>query len=129
MAARSDDQSGRVLGARYRLLTPVGTGASATVYEADDVQLKRRVAVKLLHPSLAADQSFLKRFRAEAQAAANLSHPNVLAVFDWGEDNGTPYLVLEYLAGGSLRAMLDRGRLLSPSQLVVIGLEAARGLD
>jgi eukaryotic-like serine/threonine-protein kinase len=129
MSAYGDDQIGRVLGARYRLVTPVGSGASATVYQADDVQLRRTVAVKLLHPTLAADPTFLKRFRAEAQAAAGLSHPNVMAVFDWGEDNGTPYLVLEYLAGGSLRAMLDLGRLLSPSQTLVIGLEAARGLD
>ena len=129
MSAYGVDQIGRVLGARYRLVTPVGSGASATVYQADDVQLKRTVAVKLLHPTLAADPTFLKRFRAEAQAAAGLSHPNVMAVFDWGEDNGTPYLILEYLAGGSLRAMLDLGRLLSPSQALVIGLEAARGLD
>jgi serine/threonine-protein kinase len=91
------------------------------------------VAVKILHPSLAEDAAFLKRFRAEAQAAAALSHPNVMAVYDWGQDGetstSTPYLVLEYLAGGSLRSMLDRGRQLSPSQALLVGLEAARGLD
>ncbi len=129
MASVGDDQIGRVLGSRYRLVMPVGTGASGTVFQADDVQLRRPVAVKLLHPSLAGDPSFIKRFRAEAQQAAALSHPNIMAVFDWGEDNGTSYLVLEYLAGGSLRAMLDRGRLLSPSQAVLVALEAARGLD
>ncbi len=133
MAAFGDDQVGRVLGGRYRLLAPVGTGASATVFVADDVQLQRRVAVKILHPSLAEDATFLKRFRAEAQAAAALSHPNVMAVYDWGQDGesstATPYLVLEYLGGGSLRAMLDRGRQLSPSQALLVGLEAARGLD
>ena len=133
MAAFGDDQVGRVLGGRYRLLAPVGTGASATVFMADDVQLQRRVAVKILHPSLAEDAAFLKRFRAEAQAAAALSHPNVMAVYDWGQDGetstSTPYLVLEFLAGGSLRSMLDRGRQLSPSQALLVGLEAARGLD
>src|SRR5215207_8219820 len=133
MVAFGDDQVGRVLGGRYRLLAPVGTGASANVFVADDVQLQRRVAVKILHPSLAEDAAFLKRFRAEAQAAAALSHPNVMAVYDWGQDgessNATPYLVLEYLAGGSLRAMLDRGRQLSPSQALLVGLEASRGLD
>src|SRR6478609_9397032 len=129
MAAFGDDQVGRVLGGRYRLLAPVGTGASATVFMADDVQLQRRVAVKILHPTLAEDAAFLKRFRAEAQAAAALSHPNIMAVFDWGEDAETPYLVTEYLAGGSLRSMLDRGRLLSPSQALLVGLEATRGLD
>ncbi|MGE0305903.1 MAG: PASTA domain-containing protein [Acidimicrobiia bacterium] len=120
---------GRVLGGRYRLIAPVGTGASATVFQADDVQLRRTVAVKVLHPSLAADPAFLKRFRAEAQAAAALSHPNILAVFDWGEDNGQPYLVVEFLAGGSLRSMLDVGRRLSPSQALLVGLDVARGLD
>ena len=133
MAAFGDDQVGRVLGGRYRLIAPVGTGASATVFVAGDVQLQRRVAVKILHPSLAEDAAFLKRFRAEAQAAAALGHPNVMAVYDWGQDgdesNATPYLVLEYLAGGSLRSMLDRGRRLSPSQALLVGLEAARGLD
>lgn len=120
---------GRVLGGRYRLVAPVGTGASATVFQADDVQLRRTVAVKVLHPSLAADPAFLKRFRAEAQAAAALSHPNILAVFDWGEDNEQPYLVVEFLAGGSLRSMLDVGRRLSPSQALLVGLDVARGLD
>src|SRR3954468_21759759 len=129
MAAFGDDQVGRVLGGRYRLIAPVGTGASATVFVADDVQLQRRVGVKILHPSLADDPAFLKRFRAEAQAAAALSHPNVMAVYDWGEEGMTPYLVTEFLGGGSLRAMLDRSRLLSPSQALLVGLETARGLD
>src|SRR5215510_8054659 len=129
MSVHGDEQIGRVLGGRYRLVAAVGTGASATVYQADDVQLRRRVAVKVLHPSLAEDSAFLRRFQAEAQAAAALSHPNIMAVFDWGADERAPYLVLEYLGGGSLRAMLDRGRLLSPSQALLVGLEAARDLD
>ena len=129
-----DEMIGRTLGGRYRLLEPLGAGASATVYLADDRQLSRRVAVKVLHRGLADDPSFLRRFRAEAQAAAALSHQNVLAVFDWGTDGppgvgGLPYLVTEYLAGGSLRAMLDRGRRLSPSQALIVGLETARGLE
>jgi len=122
------DHVGRVLGGRYRVLAPLGSGASARVYLAEDVALRRHVAVKLLHPTLAEDPAFLKRFRAEAQAAAALSHPHVVAVFDWGEEE-VPYLVTEYLGGGTLRALLDRGRLLSPSQALLVGLEAARGLD
>jgi serine/threonine-protein kinase len=133
MAAFGDEQVGRVLGGRYRLIAPVGAGASATVYVATDVQLQRRVAVKVLHPLLANDAAFLKRFRAEAQAAAALAHPNIMAVYDWGQDvdggSLTPFLVLEFLGGGSLRAMLDRGRQLTPSQALLVGLEAARGLD
>ena len=129
MSAYGEEQIGRVLGGRYRLVAAVGTGASATVYQADDVQLRRRVAVKVLHPSLAEDPAFLRRFQGEAQAAAALSHPNIMAIFDWGTDRRVPYLVLEYLGAGSLRAMLDRGRLLSPSQALLVGLEASRGLD
>ena len=129
MPGAGEEQVGRVLGRRYRLVAPVGAGASAMVFVADDVVLKRRVAVKLLHPSLADDPMFLKRFRAEAQAAAALNHPNIMAVYDWGEDDGTPFLVTEYLSGGSLRSMLDRNRLLTPSQALLVGLDAARGLD
>jgi serine/threonine-protein kinase len=123
-----EDRIGRVLGGRYRLAALIGSGASAQVYLADDRVLGRRVAVKVLHPSLAADQAFLSRFRAEARAAAALSHPNLMAVYDWGEDADGPYLVLEYLGGGSLRAMLDAGTRLSVSQALAVGLDAARAL-
>jgi serine/threonine-protein kinase len=123
------DSIGRVLGDRYRLVAAVGTGASAHVYLADDVSLRRQVAIKVLHPALAGDQAFLKRFRAEARAVAALNHPNVLRVYDWGEEDGEPYLVLEYLAGGSLRQIYDTGVLLTPEQAVRIGIEACAGLD
>jgi serine/threonine-protein kinase len=123
------DSIGRVLGDRYRLVTALGTGASAHVYLADDVSLRRQVAIKVLHPALAGDQAFLKRFRAEARAVAALNHPNVLRVYDWGEDDGAPYLVLEYLAGGSLRQIYDTGTLLTPEQAVRVGIEACAGLD
>jgi beta-lactam-binding protein with PASTA domain/tRNA A-37 threonylcarbamoyl transferase component Bud32 len=122
------DQLGRVLGGRYQLVAAIGTGASAQVFLADDTTLRRRVAVKVLHPALADDDAFLRRFRAEARAAAALSHPNLMAVYDWGEDDG-PYLVLEHLGGGSLRTLLDGGARLSLSQALVVGLEAARALD
>ncbi|MER3453248.1 MAG: serine/threonine protein kinase, partial [Acidimicrobiia bacterium] len=125
--SRMAEQVGRVLGGRYRLVAPLGAGASASVFVAEDVVLRRRVAVKLLHEALASDEAFLRRFRAEARAAAALSHPNVMAVYDWGEDDG-PFLVCELCGGGSLRALLDRGVLLSPSQALLVGLEAARGL-
>ena len=102
------DLTGRVLAGRYRLLTPIGAGASGRVYVADDVRLRRRVAVKVLHAALADDVGFLRRFRAEAQVAASLHHPNVMAVYDWGDDE-MPFMVLELLRGGSLRGLLDTG--------------------
>ena len=122
------DSIGRVLGKRYRLLSALGTGASAHVFLAEDVSLQRHVAVKVLQPGLATDEAFLKRFRAEARSVASLNHPHVLRVFDWGEDQDGPYLVLEYLGGGSLRDLLDRGALLSHSQAAVLGMEVAQGL-
>lgn len=127
--SRMTDQIGRVLSGRYRLIAPVGTGASAQVYLADDVRLRRRVAVKILHAALADDDAFLRRFRAEAQAAAALNHPNIVAVYDWGDDDGAPYIVTEYLGGGSLRAVLDQGVRLTQSQVLLVGLEVTRGLD
>ncbi len=123
------DSIGRVLGDRYRLRRALGTGASAHVYLADDVSLHRRVAIKVLHPALAGDDAFLRRFEAEARAVAALNHPNILQVYDWGEEHGEPYLVLEYLAGGSLREIYDTGALLTPQQAVDVGLQAAAGLD
>jgi eukaryotic-like serine/threonine-protein kinase len=123
------DSIGRVLGDRYRLVTALGTGASAHVFLADDVALHRRVAIKVLHPALAGDAAFLKRFRAEARAVAALNHPNILQVYDWGEEHGEPFLVLEYLAGGSLRQVYDTGTVLTPEQAVIVGIQAAAGLD
>ena len=111
----------------------IGQGGSATVFEATDLTLERNVAVKVLHPKLSSDPAFLERFRSEARAAAGLSHPNVMAVHDWGEDDRgdstLPYLVMELLEGGSLRAMLDEGVVASPSQAIQIGLDACRGLN
>jgi len=123
------DQVGRVLGGRYRLVAAIGRGGSANVLLAEDVTLRRRVAVKVLHPGLAEDKVFLRRFRAEAQQAAALNHPNIMRVYDWGESDDGPYLVLELLEGGSLRDLLDRGHRLSPSQALRVGLEAAHGLQ
>ncbi len=123
-----DNYVGRVLGDRYQLISPVGTGASATVYTADDRSLERRVAVKVLHQSLANDPKFAKRFRNEARAVAQLAHPRILNVYDWAEGHDC-YIVTELLVGGSLRDMLDRGHLLSPSQALVVGLHALEGLE
>ncbi|HVA05100.1 MAG TPA: protein kinase [Acidimicrobiales bacterium] len=119
---------GRVLAGRYRIEAALGSGASANVFAAFDTTLQRRVAVKVLHPALAADGGFLRRFRAEAQAAAALANAHVLAVHDWGEDEQGPFLVLEFLGGGSLRDMLDEGTRLTLAQAVAVGAQAAEGL-
>ncbi|MCU1495458.1 MAG: protein kinase family protein with domain [Acidimicrobiaceae bacterium] len=122
------EQLGRVLAGRYRLDAGLGTGTSAHVYAAFDTRLGRQVAVKLLHPGLASDERFLRRLRAEAQAVAALNHPNVLKVFDWGDEHDGPFLVLEFLGGGSLQGLLDSGSRLDPAQAAAVGAQAARGL-
>ena len=119
---------GRVLGNRYRLVAALGSGASAHVFLAEDMVLQRRVAVKVLQPALARDDAFLRRFRAEARSVAALNHPHVLRVFDWGEGEDGPYLVLEYLEGGSLFDILASGRRLSAGQVARVGAQAADGL-
>ncbi len=123
------DLVGQLIAGRYRLVTPIGRGASAQVFFAEDTQLQRSVAVKVLGESATGDERFLKRFRAEALAAAALNHPNIMHVYDSGVDGSVAYLVGEFLEGGSLRAMIDAGHRLSPSQALVVGLECARGLD
>ncbi|HEY2332867.1 MAG TPA: PASTA domain-containing protein [Acidimicrobiales bacterium] len=123
------DGIGRVLGDRYRLTALIGTGASASVYLADDRKLGRQVAVKVLHPALVDDAAFLRRFREEARSAAQLNHPGLMAVYDTGEEDSGPYLVLQYLGGGSLRAMLDVGHRLSVSQVAALGVEAGQALE
>ncbi|MEM8904521.1 MAG: protein kinase [Actinomycetota bacterium] len=128
LTQRGDDRVGRVLGDRYRLHALVGVGGQARVYLADDVRLRRQVAVKMLHAGLARNSVFLRRFTAEARAAAALSHPNLLAVFDHGEEDDGPFLVTEFLGGGSLRSLLDEHGPLSPSQSLKVAMQSAAGL-
>jgi serine/threonine-protein kinase len=100
----------------------------ALVYRAQDLLLSRAVALKILYPELSADPLFVERFRREAQAAANLSHPNIVPVFDWGEDNGTYFIVMELIDGTSLDRDLRGSRTLSPSRSAVIAAQVASAL-
>lgn len=132
MSGFDGDLVGRALNERYRLLALLGTGSSARVYLAHDVQIARQVAVKVLHASLAEDPEFLRRFRIEAEALGQLTHPNIVTVHDFNDGANAlgepPYLVTNYLEGGSLRNLLDQGYRLTPSQAARLGLDAARGL-
>ena len=105
----------------YQVLDRVGTGATGTVYRAQARDSGRLVAVKEISAPLRSDPAALDRLRREARLLRGLSHPNIVAVFDWGEDHSdagvVPYLVTEFLGGGSLREMLDRTPTLSPSQV------------
>jgi serine/threonine-protein kinase len=112
-----------VIAGRYRLLEPLGRGAMSAVWLAEDEELARRVALKTLAPS--ADRA---RFDREARAAASLAHPNICALYDYGEADGRPYMVLEYLPNGSLEERLAAGRPLDDTDTHRIATELAAGL-
>ena len=101
-----------MLGGRYQLVERLGQGGMATVYRARDLNLQRDVAIKILRESLISEPGFRDRFLQEARAAANLSHPNIVTVFDFGQDDGKLYLVMEYVPGTDLKTVIRRqGRL------------------
>jgi eukaryotic-like serine/threonine-protein kinase len=108
---------------RYRILGRLGSGGMADVYEAEDTQLGRRVALKLLHRRFAEDAEFVERFRREASAAAGLSHPNVVQVFDRGEWDGTYYIAMELLEGRNLKQVVREHGPLDPALAVDIVLQ------
>ena len=101
---------------RYTVLQRIGSGGMADVWLADDTHLQRRVALKVLHARFAQDGEFVERFRREAEAAAGLQHPNVVAVFDRGDVDGTYYIAMQYLEGRTLKQLIDAG--LTPEQAV-----------
>ena len=114
---------------RYRRLRLLGQGGMATVELAEDSELGRPVAIKRLAENLAADEDYKQRFLREARHAARLSHPNVVAVYDAGAENGVPFIVMEYVEGETLSDLIDgRGRL-SPAEAVPLGLQACAGLE
>ncbi len=121
-------EPGTVLGTRYRILEVIGDGSSTTVYRADDLTLQRAVAVKVLHPEIAAEDEWRERFRLAVTAVSSLHHPNLVRVYDWGQAGEHTYVVCEYLPGGSLRAVLAQRGQLSREQTAMIGLEAADAL-
>src|SRR5512133_1222123 len=98
-----------VFGRRYRATEKIGSGGMADVYKAVDDVLGRTVAIKVLHPRYASEENFVARFRQEAQAAANLSHPNIVNMYDWGREGETYYIVMEYVNGTDLKTLVSRG--------------------
>ncbi len=121
--------SGRVLAARYALREVIGTGGMATVWRASDEVLGRDVAVKVLTPQYAADPGFLARFEREARHAARLSHPRLVTVFDCGVDGETPFIVMELVAGRTLRQVLDEAGMLPTGEAVMIAAAVCEALE
>ncbi|MBV9002519.1 MAG: serine/threonine protein kinase [Solirubrobacterales bacterium] len=119
---------GTTLNGRYRLEARIGAGGMSTVYRATDETLQRRVAIKLMHREIASDSDQLERFRREARAVAQLSHPHIVGVIDYGEDDGRPYIVFEYVEGETLKERIRRNGRLPITEAVAYAIEIARAL-
>ncbi len=121
-------QSQQVFSGRYEIVRHIARGGMAEVYLARDLMLDRQVALKVLFPELSTDRNFVERFRREAQAAANLSHPNIVSIYDWGEEEGTYFIVMEYIEGRTLgRIIRGEGPLLA-DRAAEIGADVANAL-
>ncbi len=118
--------AGTVIDGRYRVISRVGSGGMAEVYCAEDTQLGRRVAVKLLHERFAQDEEFVERFRREASSAASLSHANIVNVYDRGQWGGTYYIAMEYLDGRSLDSIVREEAPLSPQRAIELTEQVLR---
>src|SRR6187455_635393 len=104
--AVSDTLIGSLFDGRYRIVRKLGAGGMANVYLAEDQELGRRVAIKILNDRHANDEQFVERFRREAKNAARLSHPNIVSIYDRGEAEGTYYIAMEFLDGRSLKELI-----------------------
>src|SRR5680860_63929 len=125
----SSSMIGTVLSGRYRLEAKLGSGGMSTVYLASDETLDRPVAVKVMHREMSEQPDQLQRFRQEARAVAKLTHPNVVAVIDAGEDGGHPYIVFEYVKGETLKQRIARVGALDTQEAIAYAIEVARGLN
>src|SRR4051794_3508442 len=120
--------AGRVFSNRYEIQRELAQGGMAEVYLARDQLLNRPIALKALFPEYAREPSFVERFRREAQAAANLNHPNIVAIYDWGQETGTYFIVMEYVEGRSLRDVIRTDGPIDAAQAAEITSEIASAL-
>jgi serine/threonine protein kinase len=122
------EQRGQPFDGRYRVLGRLGVGGMATVYLAEDSSLGRKVALKVMAERYSEDGEFVERFRREAQAAARLNHPNIIAVYDRGEADGRPYIAMEYLQGRTLKQVIQAEGPLPPERAIAIAMQVLAGL-
>lgn len=122
-------RDGIVLGERYEVLSKIGAGGMADVYKGRDTMLNRYVAIKVLKKEYREDETFVKKFRSEAQAAAGLMHPNIVNVYDVGEDRGLYYMVMELVEGITLKGYIDKKGALSAREVISIAIQICAGID
>ena len=118
---------GQIIKERYEIVEILGEGGMAFVYKAKDKQLKRNVAIKTLKPNYVNQEKFVDRFRREAQTAANLNHPNIVQIFDWGIED-EPYFVMEYIEGNTLTSIISSNRTVGLNDILYIGSQVTNGL-
>ena len=114
---------------RYEIIDIVGSGGMADVYKAKDDRLNRFVAIKVLKPEYSSDKSFVNKFRGEAQSVAGLSHPNIVNVYDVGDDGGLYYIVMELVEGITLKRFIERKGKLEVKEAVGIAIQIAQGME
>src|SRR5579864_3356861 len=119
----------RVYNGRYEIVQHLARGGMAEVFLARDLLLDRPVAIKVLFSEFAADRSFVERFRREARSAANLNHPNIVSIYDWGEEEGTYFIVMEYVEGRTLRQLIREDGPIAPRRAAEIGADIAAALS
>ena len=122
-------KTGMIIAERYEIVGKIGTGGMADVYKAMDHKLNRFVAVKVLKPEFREDTTFIKKFRSEAQAAAGLTHPNIVNVFDVGDDGGVYYIVMELIEGITLKEYISKKGKLSIKEATSIAIQVSMGLE
>ncbi|NLY48587.1 MAG: Stk1 family PASTA domain-containing Ser/Thr kinase [Clostridiales bacterium] len=120
---------GMIISGRYEIIDLVGSGGMADVYKAKDERLNRFVAIKVLKPEYSSDKSFVNKFRGEAQSAAGLSHPNIVNVYDVGDDQGLYYIVMELVEGITLKRFIERKGKLDVKEAVGIAIQIAQGME
>ena len=118
---------GQIVKERYEILKILGEGGMAFVYKARDTQLERFVAIKTLKPNYVNQETFVDRFKREAKTAANLNHPNIVQIFDWGIED-EPYFVMEYIEGNTLTSIIAKNRTISLGDILFIGAQVSSGL-
>ena len=121
--------AGMILSNRYEIIELVGSGGMSEVYKAKCHVLNRYVAIKVLKPEFSQDVNFVTKFRIEAQSAAGLSHPNIVNVYDVGEDNGIYYIVMELVEGITLKEYIEKKGRLMPDEAIKFAIEIAQGLQ
>ena len=114
---------------RYEILDPVGAGGMSDVYKALDHKLNRPVAIKVLKENLSADRTFVSKFKAEAQSAAGLIHPNIVNVYDVNEENGMHYIVMELVEGVTLKKYIEKRERIPYKEAVSIAIQIAKGME